>query len=158
MSDDTPPPPLPADEPPPQPTPARVARARPAAKTYAAVGIPTPEQIMQEEVMNNPLTRTVVAGVMGALKLLTKLAALLELSLTLHPRWRAGAGVRRLHGRVRAGESSATAPGAEPLTPPQTTEGPAGEKLPWREVARNTARNTRAKSWCGSQGDKQERG
>jgi hypothetical protein len=35
-------------------------------KQYQAVGIPTPEQIMQEEFMNNCGTRTVVAGVMGA--------------------------------------------------------------------------------------------
>jgi hypothetical protein len=35
-------------------------------KTYQAVGIPSPEQIMQEDLMNNCGTRTVIAGVMGA--------------------------------------------------------------------------------------------
>jgi hypothetical protein len=39
-----------------------------------------------------------------------------------------------------------------PRRPRQTTETPTGEKIPWREVAKETARNTRAKSWSYTKG------
>jgi len=58
LEEQSPPPP----PPPPSPAPP-TGRPR---KTYKAVSIPTPEQLLQEDLMNNCFTRSVVAAVMGA--------------------------------------------------------------------------------------------
>ena len=42
------------------------AAARKAPSRYQPVQLPSPEQLVQEEVMNHPVTRTLVAGVLGA--------------------------------------------------------------------------------------------
>lgn len=49
----------------PPPAPAAVATTRPPPKKYSAVSVPSPEQLAQEEVINHPVTRTLVAGVLG---------------------------------------------------------------------------------------------
>lgn len=63
-----PPPPVEADAAAPGPQAAPPGAVAATKRKYQAVGIPTPEQIMQEDLMNNCGTRTVIAGVMGALR------------------------------------------------------------------------------------------
>ena len=145
--------------------PVRPGKAPP--KVYAPVTIPTPEALAQEEVVNSCVTRSVMAGVMGALTHQNCWITLRASSHTATCRRTAGQRVWRVHGRHRhpgAGLSSCqrsdtlSAPrlawnSLDCLTQAAAAAGTAAvagtpATLTWRDTARASARSAARKSWC----------
>jgi hypothetical protein len=157
-----PPPPPPQAVPSP---PVRPGKAQP--KVYAPVTIPTPEALAQEEVVNSCVTRSVMAGVMGALTHQNWIS-LRASSLTQPP---AGGLLGSVFGvfmgatdtQARAVQLLAAVPlpphrarpGAHLVAQPQAaaaagTAAVAGTPatLTWRDTARASARSAARKSLC----------
>lgn len=120
-----------------------------------AVTVPTPEQLAQEDVMNNCFTRSVIAAVMGACAApaaagltASSLAPCRQTSPPPHRR-RSRRRVWAVHGGHRRRASPSLLAATLTAHSTQATEGAAGEKLPWRTVVKQTARGAASKSWYG---------
>ena len=84
---------------------------------------------------------------MGAFELVRATQATARPSFLCCRQRRHGANPQRREAAARDASVSLT-----PRRAAQTTETPTGEKIPWRQVVRETALNTRAKSWSYTKG------
>ena len=132
------------DGPPSEPSTSQPAPEKKKPKTFRRIDLPSPEQMMQEDFMNNCATRTVVSGVMGmglgvcfGIFFGTMDSAVRTGSRAAHCAQRHRLSLYDLGVRAQGMGAGSMAP-PDPAAPKQTTG----------QVFRQMLTTTRQRSWC----------